>query len=329
MFRLYGDTLEPDELADFNIPQKIADIDLYFDNVIANEPVFTKYGINNFAEFKNREQNDSSLFGYEVTDAAIVKDTTIMNDAIYGGAQYETIKEWYNSPIIRRGCLLALEHRYTNQQTRLDVYVEHDLRPLVARVAERLLATGNNSLINEYLMTEFSLYAAVTGVFVIVTVLLLVIPMLIVDRSRGINLLQYSSTTGRKILRIQFGATLVSAFILSVVLTAVSFTPFIALAGEYWNASIMSLGNSGMWLYDITFGQSAFIFAGMITALSIGASCVAFILARFSTNIVNVMIKAVPVGAALSAVCAFALYYSLSYNNMIFNQVFRGRFDMA
>ena len=155
--------------------------------------------------------------------------------------------------------------------------------------------------------------------------IILIIPLLIADRSRNVNLLQYSSKTGRKILRIQFTAAISSAFVLSAVLVTLVFTPFIKVAGEYWNVSIMSSGIRGMWLYNVTFGQYVLLLAGMIIASCIGSAGFAFILARFSSNIVNVMIKAVPVCAALAALLGISVFMALSNNNSVFNQVLGGR----
>ena len=48
----------------------------------------------------------------------------------------------------------------------------------------------------------------------------------------------------------------------------------------------------------------------------------------FSANIVTVMIKSVPVGAAFAAILALSANRAFSYNNIVFNQVFVGRVDM-
>ncbi|MCL2109087.1 MAG: hypothetical protein FWH20_07060 [Oscillospiraceae bacterium] len=335
MFKLYGETLEPHEWNDFNIQKKYADIYTAGDTIIAAEPLFAKYDIATFSEFIAWYESESY---WVFVDGSILvngvltpenQDRMDMQDALYGVYEGVTLDEWYSSPLVMLGCLRTLEDRYTNQQEHLDIYTLNDLRPAVVRAAERLSATGNNSLINGYLMQEFSLHAAVTGVFALVSIMILIIPLLIIDRSRKINLLQYSSAVGRKIFRVQFSAAIISAIVLSGILTVVSFAVFLSRTAEYWNTSIMSLGGNGMWMYDVTFGQYVIFLGGMIISACVGTACFAFILARFSANIVTVMIKSVPVGAALAAILALSVNMAFSYNNIVFNQVFVGRVDMS
>jgi len=334
MFKLYGETLEPDEWDDFNIQKKYADIYAAGDAIIAAEPLFAEYGIETFSEFIELYESESYLVlvdGSPLVNGELTpenQDRMDMQNMLHGAHEGVTLDEWYSSPLVMLGCLRTVEGRYTNQQEYLDIYSLYDMRPAVVRAAERLSITGNNSLINGHLMQEFSLHAAVTGVFALVAVMILIIPLIIIDRSRMINLLQYSSAVGRKVFRVQFSAAVISAIVLSGILTVVSFAVFISRAAEYWNVSIMSLGGGVMWMYDVTFGQYVIFLGGMIISVCIGTACFAFVLARFSANIVTVMIKSVPVGAALAAILALSANRAFSHYNIVFNQVFVGRFDM-
>jgi len=334
MFKLYGETLEPDEWDDFNIQKKYADIYAVGDAIIAAEPLFAEYGIETLSEFIEWHESESywvlvdgsMLVGGELTPENQARMD--MQDVLHGTHEGVTLDEWYSSPLVMLDCLRTVEGRYTNQQEHLDIYTQNDMRPAVVRAAERLSVTGNNSLINGHLMREVSLHAAITGVFALVAVMILIIPLIIIDRSRMINLLQYSSAVGRKIFRIQFSAAGISTIVLSGVLTVMSFAVFLSRTAEYWNASIMSLGGDGMWMYDVTFGQYVIFLGGMIISACVGTACFAFVLARFSANIVTVMIKSIPVGAALAAILVLSADRAFSCNNIVFNRVFVGRFDM-
>ena len=339
MFRTYGGALESNEIAVSFIAKKRAEAYAGGDAIIADNPVFEKYRFNSLSEFLIWYDNlewysdwDGTARYYENNAIASdvsseeVEDRLAMETAlsITGAA---TLEEWYNSPTIRLQSLNMLEFRYVNYRLKLDTFIEHNQRQIVARAAEKILALRNNSLVNDNLMPEFSLYTAVMGAFSILAVIILIMPPLLTDRSRNVNLLQYSSVVGRKILLIQFTASLVSAVILSAVIIIVSVVPFILLAAEYLNVSIMSCGIHYLWLYDISFGQYVFILVGMIIALCSCAACIAFILARFSNNIISAVIKAVPVGLALIGLCAISVNIALSNNNVVFSQVFRGRFN--
>ena len=80
-------------------------------------------------------------------------------------------------------------------------------------------------------------------------------------------------------------------------------------------------------LYNITFGQYVLILAGMTIALSVGTACFAFTVARFSENIMMMLIKAVPVGVAVAGISIILISMTLTDNNLIFNAIFRGRID--
>lgn len=332
MFELYGDTLEPDELADFNFSQRFAEVAAAADVIVAREPVFAKYGITNFMEYLEW-RNDSAFWSQidwvDPIHDELSADLFAMRSALHQETPDGiTVEELFASPMVRWNNLQALEWRYVNYQMLLDPFIEYDSRPVVVRAARELLESGNNSLIADHLPLDFSTHATITGIFTIIALFILITPLLIVDRSRKINHLQYSSAVGRKILRTQFVATIISALVLSVVLVVVSFIPYLMVTGEFWNTSIFFSGVQFFMLYDITFGQYVFLLAGMIITLCVGAACFAFTLARISSNIVNVMIKAVPAGVALAAIMVLSGNMALSAHNLIFTDVFRGRIDM-
>jgi hypothetical protein len=337
MFRLYGDELSPDELAEYDIPGKIAEVHAEADAIIASEPIFAEYGISNFADYLEYENGHSYVIvGDPVVTTPNGKtvsedDLVFMDTLLYGGIDGETlldIDEWHESPAGRVECLENLMSRYReyyNDFLNPNIYIQNDLRPVVVRTAEKLVQTRNASLIRYDLCLTFSAYAAVIGIFSLFAVIILVAPFVANDRRRRLHLLQYSSAVGRKIFKTQFAVTAVSAIVLSLVIIIVGYIPLFNAAWEYRNAHIMALDIYGMWLYDITFGQYALILAAMSLALSVGAACFTFALARFSANNVTLMIKAVPVAAAAAAICAVAVYNALSYDNIIFNQVFLGQ----
>lgn len=328
MFALYGDTLEPEELADYDIPGKKETLISEMEEIISNETIFNENKIYSFAEYEafvdNGYSSDLSKEKREIFDDTI----SAMKSKLDYGNSGQTIDEWYASPLIRLQTLKMLERTYVDYEASLRTYIKHDSRPVVIRTAENLLQTGNTNLIRYDLSSNFSFYTAGVGVFTIIAVIILIAPLLTTDRMWKLNLMQYSSTIGRRIFGIQFAATFVSALALSILLIAAAYIPFfVAGAGDYWDAHMMSLASYDSILYNITFGQYVLILAGMILVLSVGTACFAFILARFSANIVMMMMKAVPVGVAISGIAAVSVNMALSPNNIIFKTIFRGRLD--
>ncbi|WP_058258281.1 hypothetical protein [Herbinix luporum] len=90
---------------------------------------------------------------------------------------------------------------------------------------------------------------------------------------------------------------------------------------------MMSLAGRSIQLYNITFGQYVLILAGMTLALSVGTACFAFTLARFSVNIMMMLIKAVPVGIAVAGISVISINMAFMDNNIIFSTIFQGRID--
>lgn len=255
MFYLYGDTLEAEELADFDIPGRMAETVAEMNVVIAREPIFAEHGVKDFADYQELKRLASSDIPYEEAESlwAVINEIS------------PRLEEWKDG---------------------------------------------------------------ITAVFAVTSVILLSLPLISVDRARKIHLLQYTARTGRKILALQLAAMGVSAFLLSALLIAVSYAPFLLSggAGDYWRARIMTCDGWFLWLHNITFGQYVLLLAGMTAALCAGAACAAFLLARFSDSLVALRLKAVPVCAALGAAAVLTLNMALSGDNWIFLKVFAARF---
>jgi hypothetical protein len=64
--------------------------------------------------------------------------------------------------------------------------------------------------------------------------------------------------------------------------------------------------------------------AGMILLLGTSAGCFVFVLARFSTNVMTLLVKTVPAGVGITAIAMLSIHMSFSNNNYMFNSVFKG-----
>jgi energy-converting hydrogenase Eha subunit A len=101
-----------------------------------------------------------------------------------------------------------------------------------------LLASGHNSLIVYFLSGDFSQYAAVAAIVSVLITLILASPLIVADRQRRMNLLQYASSIGRRIFGRQFAAIAVSAFALSLIAACLSYLPVLSgRAADYWDAA--------------------------------------------------------------------------------------------
>jgi hypothetical protein len=327
----YGFTLESEELADFDIPGKKAALILEMDGMIADSPVFARNAVYSFAEYEAYVKRD---FGDSASAEARAHGETL--DAMRAVLEQQkdgiSLDEWYASPLMRYNCLLTLERRYIRYDDEIKNYMKLiGERPVASASAERLIATRNASLIPYFLCGDFALYAAVTGIAAVFFTLLLVSPLVTADRQRHIHLLQYSSAAGRGVLRLQFAAIGLSALVFSLVCVGALYAPILlGRAADFWNAPIPAYdtgGTEGMQLYNLSFGQYVLFLAGLSVLLCVGAACFAFVLARFSGNVVVLFVKAVPLGAAGAALSVLALKDALTYKQSAFN-LFRGEIDM-
>jgi hypothetical protein len=332
MFYLYGDTLAPEELAAFDIPGKKAALVSEMNDIIAGESVFAQNDVRDFEDFQELKR----LAGSDIPDEEAARLRSIISDLTPLLEEWKddlTLDEWYDSPLMRYGCLEALEQRYVSPETHIDAVIRNNAdSPIIAGAAEDLRTAKNNNLISDYLCPDFSLYAGLTALFAVVAVLLLTLPLLSIDRSRKIHHLQYAAHIGRGIFARQLAAVALSACILSALLVIVSYFLFLRSggAGDYWQAHMMAHcygGLSRLWLYNITFGQYVFILAGMSVALCVGAACFGFLLARFSDSIIALMIKAVPAAAALGAIAFLTSNTAFSNYNRVFRDVFAQRLN--
>lgn len=327
MFDRYGATLEPDELVDFDIPGRKAAVVAELDNRIAEEPLFADYGIRNYAEFINFSETKTMEEAEGLMDVFLQMNNLLtLNDSNEDGEQ--TLDEYYASPQIRLQTLKAVESTFVDYEDFLNSYIEHDERPVLVRSVNQIVDVRNHSLIRDNLGVDVSAYATVVCIFSITATLLLVAPPLANDRMRKMNLIQYASSIGRRILFVQWSAMMLSACILSLALMTLSLLPLMwAGVGDYWNVSMLSWRMMHITLYDITFGQFAFWLAGMIIALNAGTACFTFLLARFSANLMNLLIKIVPAGLALSGLAAITVNMAFSSNNILFSNILRGRVE--
>lgn len=328
LFELYGDTLEPEEWTEYDAPGRKAALEAEMNALIAGDSRFAEYGVRNYREYRafadrgTEGMNDRQIMQFRKAAGEMQDKLSLRRDG-------QTLDEFYASPQMRMKTLEALESAYAEYGPTLQTIVARDERPVVVEAAGQILKRHNDSLIRVDLGETVSIYAATVGVFGIVATLLLTGVPLARDRARGIHLIQYASRTGRRILIHQGAAMLASGCAVSLLAISLGCFPLIAAGmGDYAQASIQSFTYFEMGLYDMTFGRYAIILAGMIVLLCAASAGFAFILAKFSADLITMLIKLVPTGIALSGLAALAISRAFSFDNLLFSDVLRGRVTM-
>jgi hypothetical protein len=121
---------------------------------------------------------------------------------------------------------------------------------------------------------------------------------------RGVMLLQYTSKQGRKMLSRQLAAVIISTFLLVtlILLAAAAIYSHIGIQA-FFGTSISSFLAFRHHVIDMNFGQYILVQIGQIYLISMSTALFAFILSRFSSNFVTLLLKLVPSFVVLVMLC--------------------------
>lgn len=159
-----------------------------------------------------------------------------------------------------------------------------------------------------------STYARYLAVWCVVSAILLLSPTLVRDRLHRMRAAQWASRQGRRILDLQFAASLASGLFLTLLNIAVYMIPFASTGVlAFWHCPLHSVLRNYPW-FDWTYGQYLLALAGLILALSLGASSLTAVLSQYSGNYVAMLLKAIPLIVVLAVfgmlVMTDAFYFS-------------------
>jgi hypothetical protein len=140
-------------------------------------------------------------------------------------------------------------------------------------------------------------YFCSLAILIALSTLLLISPLIAADRMRNVHHLQYTSKLGRRIMWKQLVAVLVSSALFTTVMLSV-FGAIYSTTGvfRYWNHGLVSFHmGSPVTLFPITFGGYVLAMVAMVYALSLSVAMIAFVISRFSRNLITAAIKVIPV----------------------------------
>ncbi|MDR2974972.1 MAG: hypothetical protein LBV00_09760 [Propionibacteriaceae bacterium] len=356
MFERYGDTLEPDELADFDIPGKLAQAEADVEAVMAAEPLFAKYGvttIRGWVEFfssggalgrlaasSSQSPSDSTQSDWSPEERRALDDEQAMTAALYGdphhvvkggspGGTIVGFSQEYGadglatSPLWRYQQLSSVWQRYGE----VDQQVEHFFKRGLPVVDERLAAFNDHkfNLIRPDLTTGFTGYMFMIGAMVVLCAMVLVAPVTARDNARGLRALQYSSSSGRRIVGTQLLADTLSCAVLAVVVSIAASLVFVAGTGtwEYWSAHISDIGGFDFWMYNMTFGWYVVLICAMVVLFGVLMGALGFAVSLASSSMATMMTSAAAVAVGLAVIGAACVAKATSSGNFVFEQIFR------
>lgn len=174
----------------------------------------------------------------------------------------------------------------------------------IIELEETTLRTKSVSFMNHSTPQYTADWGRYLAVWTVLSVILLLSPTLVRDRLHRTQTMQWASLRGRKVVRTQVAAVLVSALLLAAVNLALYFIPF-AQQGSLplWNCPI-DCGNGGTPWFDWTYGQFILMLIAMNFSFALVAGGLAVFLSQFSANYVPMLLKTTPLFLAVGLVIA-------------------------
>lgn len=302
MTQRYGPRLEADEYSEFVTETREELID-EAETYIKKMPIFSEAGIYDYGDYEKIQEKKERT---ELEDEAIW--TLLGEEGNYVGMYIQAID--------------IIEERLSN-------YLKYKLERLaseatsekeLARIKEIRETEVYRNIMDGNVFDNTVKYTKHLAIMAILGVLIFVSPLVVTDRSRNVHLLQYTVKHGRKILKQQLVAVIVSAFLLTTALILV-FGTIYSSNGTWplWNnglTSFLNLQSRAFWL-DITYGQYIIVYIVLLYMLCMGTAAVAFMLSRFSQNPITLILKLIPAFAVLTALSLSVFVTLFSFDNIL------------
>jgi len=293
--RLYGAVIEPEEFAEFM--QIRGGLTEEADRFIAENQNLAEMGITDYASF------DKTIYdlSFDDSDEARAKQIAILREYWQIGSGDNTPKKYY--------MLRSLDSMADLYNKGLDI--EFMTRNYNSARFEQMLTSGEyQSAISITTVNNTVDYVKSLAVLLIIATLILVSPLMATDRIRKMHRLQYSSKQGRKIVRKQLAAVLLSSVLLTTFLILV-FGIVYARNGTqvFWNSYVSSFFSLTFLTVPLTFGQYVLAMAGMLYAAGLAISAAVFAVSGFCGNYIALAAWLAPVFAAAYYLYAGTVFY--------------------
>lgn len=302
MTRKFGNTIEPKELSEF-VSSARKDLIEESEGYIRNDPIFANAKIYSYSDYAKLK---------EKTDLTNEESSVIMQlfgeNCNYVGARLQAIN--------------TAEERYHNytEYTISNLISENSGKKELARITMVQETKEYRNIMDGWAFENTTDYAVHLAILSVLSVLVLVSPLIVTDRTGNLHLLQYTSKQGRSILKNQFTAVILSAFLLTTLLLLIFGAVYSTNSTfVFWNNGLTSFLNfADIFWFNLTYGQYIIIYVVLLYTLCIGASAIAFVLSRFSQNIIALILKLIPIFALLGVLCSDVFSHTFSNDNKLY-----------
>lgn len=153
----------------------------------------------------------------------------------------------------------------------------------------------------------------------ILSVMFLSAPVLVHDRMCKVRPLQWSSKKGRPVIDTQFGAVLFSAFLLATIYLVIFGGIFATnKTWLFWNCRMYSFDVIQLCWGNWTYGTYCLLLAGIFYLVCLGSCALVFVLSRFSSHYISLLLKAIPLYIVLYSLCSKFSFEAFYYGNTLY-----------
>lgn len=264
-----------------------------------------KYGM----EMDESEYQDALR---ELKNELGVKDEKADGDAL---TRYDVEEDGYSQAVASALYEYELRYEELNDKLKENAYTPAEQ----ARIKDIIQNKKRDGILYYQIMGNVMEYWRWASVFIILSVMVLAAHVITKDTLAGIRTLQYSSKCGRKVLKTQFFATVLSAATLTVLEMLIFVAVYAKLGTEqFWNSPINSFYEGDIYWFDLSYGQYVLSILLLTALFAGGAAGIAFFLSCFSRNYISLMLKIIPVFFVLGMLGNKCIAYLFSFKNQLY-----------
>lgn len=258
MIGKYGTQMDEEEFLDFKevYYEQVKEADKY----LQSRQEFVVAGFDSYEKFKDFDRNNQKLSDLHSKVTFEEKEV----NTFWELQERERIIEFYEWKE-------ALQGYDTSQQKQR---------------MEELIAAGNYDVYPEVVIMNFKDFIGNVAITILLSVVLVISPMILRDRSRRVLALQYTSKTGRTLYKTKIFAGLISAFFVITTLLIVYFSMYATNhTSMFFDVSVNTFIGNRLW-YDPTFFQYIMLCIAAIYVIGLVFSLLAM---SFSSIVPNNM----------------------------------------
>ena len=280
----YGNRIEPEEFAE--VENDYSQLMSGADSVIRENELFARNGVNNHEDYIQYMQNAiNGSEGYDYNTYSEMRDM-IINETGFSPLYFEVYED------------ILQKYR--------EAYAAGDGRTGI--LPFEILVYSNNYFM--YLIILCIICAFPAAALVMVN-----------DRSSNVSAYQYSGKQGRRIYRTQYMCMNISVMIITSIASAAALYMWKTTgAFKFAGSAISSFLNEEVSAVPLTYGRLVVYFVLIAYILALGTSGIVFFLSANSTNIVNMLTKAVPV-TVIGCIIGLLMQDAFCESNAIYSAV--------